>query len=241
MAELTDLGKVLHEEHFRILVLVCGLENRITGERGSFPIDPANSEDRALLEELACSLEQVVDHNAFEERVLFPLLSSSGGEDVTSLLKQEHVVIGPMARRVRVLAADILRCGTGAGRADDFHAAAASLVVEMLQHLQKEELSVVQRLDVFLDAATDSRLAREIAVERGLQGHGRRAGSGLAQFKRTPSARSHDHSEPDRADEAPSDKTGTRGLGPRRFSPASIAARTAARRRSTTPPVRFSL
>lgn len=227
MAELTELGKVLHEEHFRILVLVCGLENRITGQRGSYPIDPANGEDRALLEELVSSLGQVVDHNAFEERVLFPLLSRSGGEDLTSLLTHEHVVIGPMARRVRTLAVDILRSGTGAGRADDFHAAAASLVAEMLQHLQKEELSIVQRLDAFIDAATDSRLAREIAIERGLLGHARAAASAGARWTAS--------------DDQSSDKAGMCGVGPRRFSPASTAARTAARRRSTTPPVRSGI
>ena len=31
MSGLTELGQLLHEEHFRILVSICGLENRITG------------------------------------------------------------------------------------------------------------------------------------------------------------------------------------------------------------------
>jgi hypothetical protein len=33
MSKLTELGEVLDEEHFRILVPICGLENRITGRR----------------------------------------------------------------------------------------------------------------------------------------------------------------------------------------------------------------
>ena len=37
MYTLTELGEVLHEEHFRILVPICGLENRITGRRASEP------------------------------------------------------------------------------------------------------------------------------------------------------------------------------------------------------------
>jgi hypothetical protein len=36
----------------------------------------------------------------------------------------------------------------------------------MLLHLQKEELSVVQRLDAFLDTETDHRLAHELAAAR---------------------------------------------------------------------------
>ena len=37
MAFLTELGEVLHEEHFRILSLICGLENRVIGAEGGRP------------------------------------------------------------------------------------------------------------------------------------------------------------------------------------------------------------
>ena len=40
MPFLTELGEVLHEEHFRILLLICGLENRVIGAEGRRPMDP---------------------------------------------------------------------------------------------------------------------------------------------------------------------------------------------------------
>src|SRR5512132_2412210 len=52
--------------------------------------------------------DQIIDHNAFEEAVLFPLICARGGGELASLLTHEHVIIGPLARRVRGIAARIL-------------------------------------------------------------------------------------------------------------------------------------
>ena len=171
MYTLTELGEVLHEEHFRILVPICGLENRITGRRASEPLDPRNEDDRKLLEGLVFSLEQVIQHNVFEESVLFPLLCDHGETELAELLVQEHVTIGPLARRLSGLAAELLAHGTSAARSTAFRGVAQDLVSEMLPHLQKEELSVVQRLDAILDTETDHRLAHELAAARAAGDH----------------------------------------------------------------------
>lgn len=205
MAELTELGKVLHEEHFRILVLISGLENRVTGRAADRPLDLENAEDRALLEELACSLHQVIAHNVFEEKVLFPLLSTRGVAELTGLLTQEHDVIGPMVRRVRSLALEILRCGNSPERQGEFRMAAAELVGEMHTHLQTEELGIVQKLRQFIDTETDHRLALAVSADR----------------------------EPDAASAGASPEETRTAPIPRRQNPANIAARRAARRRST--------
>ena len=78
MPELTELGGVLHEEHFRILMLICGLENRISGDSAAHPLDPRIDEDRGQLAELITSLDEIIGHNAFEEAVLFPLICDGG-------------------------------------------------------------------------------------------------------------------------------------------------------------------
>lgn len=167
MYTLTELGEVLHEEHFRILVPICGLENRITGRRASEPLDPRNEDDRNLLEDLVSSLEHVIQHNVFEETVLFPLLCDHGEVELAELLVQEHVTIGPLARRLSGLASELLMArGPSRARWAEFRDVAQELVSEMLLHLQKEELSVVQRLDTFLDAETDHRLASKLATAR---------------------------------------------------------------------------
>ena len=164
MYTLTELGEVLHEEHFRILVPICGLENRITGRRASEPLDPRNEEDRNLLDDLVSSLEQVIQHNVFEETTLFPLLCDHGEDELAELLVQEHVVIGPLARRLSGLAAELSAHGTSPARWAEFRDVARDLVSLTPLHLQKEELSVVQRLDAFLDTETDHRLAHELAT-----------------------------------------------------------------------------
>jgi hemerythrin-like domain-containing protein len=166
MAFLTELGEVLHEEHFRILSLICGLENRVIGAEGRRPIDPRCKDEKEHLQELIVSLDQIIDHNAFEEAVLFPLICARGGGELTSLLTHEHVIIGPLAKRVRGIAAKILKDGVDAGRWSEFQRAATDLVAEMMAHLQKEELMVVQHLRAFLDTDTDHRLAQRHLAER---------------------------------------------------------------------------
>jgi hypothetical protein len=48
MPFLTELGEVLHEEHFRILSLICGLENRVIERRR--PIDPRYEDEKEHLQ-----------------------------------------------------------------------------------------------------------------------------------------------------------------------------------------------
>lgn len=159
MSELTELGKVLHEQHFRILVLVSGLENRIRGDGAVRPLDVNDENDLGLLNELRSSLSGAIEHNAFEEKVLFPLLCCHGEGELADLLAQEHLTIGPVVRQMQGLASEMLRNGCDRSRWQEFRQTAETLVTEMLSHLQKEELMVVQRLDVFLDAETDHKLA----------------------------------------------------------------------------------
>jgi iron-sulfur cluster repair protein YtfE (RIC family) len=74
---------VLHEEHFRILSLICGLENRVIGAEERRPIDPRDEDEKEHLQKLIVSLDQIIDHNAFEEAVLFPLICARGGGELT--------------------------------------------------------------------------------------------------------------------------------------------------------------
>jgi len=166
MAFLTELGEILHEEHFRILVLISGLENRVSDRCQAHPLDPQDDEERQRLEELIVALDQIIDHNAFEEAVLFPLICERGGRDLTSLLTQEHVTIGPLAKKLHRLAVTILKEGITAERWAEFRGDAKNLAAEMMAHLQKEEMTVVQRLQKFLDADTDHRLALKHLAER---------------------------------------------------------------------------
>jgi hemerythrin-like domain-containing protein len=213
MNELTELGQVLHEEHFRILVSICGLENRVNGPAA--PLDPRRAEDKQQLQDLMCALDDVLGHHAFEESVIFPLIRSGGEGELAGILVREHGAIEPMAAQLRAITAGILENGVDEESWEDFREAARELIDEVMRHLQKEELNIVQRMDLFLDHETDHRLAIEHAAERA---NGESANAGAAAA----------------TNGSPEQGGAAAQLGARRISPATAAARIAARRRSTS-------
>src|SRR5512144_2117717 len=213
MPELTELGQILHEEHFRILVSICGLENRVEGPAAADPLDPRRGDDRQQLEDLMCALDDVLGHHAFEESVIFPLIRSGGEGELAGILEREHGAIEPIAARLRAITADILANGIDERSWATFREAARELIGEVMRHLQKEELNIIQRMDVFLDRETDHRLAVEHAD--GQPGKHAIASSAAAT--------------------GGSGRSGAVArLAARRIGPAAAAARIAARRRSTS-------
>lgn len=209
MSGLSELGQVLHEEHFRILVAICELQNRISGEAAHRPLDGGEAEDGRLLTSLLASLDQVIIHHSFEETVIFPLIYDRGEGDLAKLLTREHGAIEPKARLLRMIAHGLIGRRADPSEWREFCAAAGDLVAEVMRHLEKEELTVVQRLPTFLDAATDHALAqRHIAEDRA-------------------TSRAHNGDEGKRNHKSVARPSAVQ---------AGAAARAAARRRSTMPP-----
>jgi hypothetical protein len=159
MNGLTMLGKVLHEEHFRILVSICHLQNRVSGEAGENPFDPHDDQEQEEMHSLISDLDCILAHHAFEENVVFPLIRDEDDTGVADLLEEEHLVIEPMARRLRTLVLEILKHGPGNGRWPEFRIVSQQLFSQMLDHLENEEAIILRRLECWLDAATDHRLA----------------------------------------------------------------------------------
>jgi hemerythrin-like domain-containing protein len=208
MSELTELGQILHEEHFRILVSICGLESRVDGPAAR-PLDPSRTEDRQQLRDLLVALDGVLGHHAFEESVIFPLIRGGDKGELAATLAREHGAIEPMAARLRAITAGILEHGIDERDWAAFRDAARELIGELMRHLQKEKLNIVQRMDSVLDRETDHRLAVEHATEHPGK-HGAAATTGEAAERSVATAR----------------------LAARRIGSAA-AARVAARRRST--------
>lgn len=153
------LGQVLHEEHFRILVCISDLQNRVSGEAGERFFNPDDDREHEEMHGLIGSLDHVLAHHAFEENVIFPLIRADGDPDVADLLEEEHVAIEPTTQRLRAVTVDILQHGPNNGRWTEFRTLAQKLFSQMLEHLEKEEAIILQQLDRLLDAATDHRLA----------------------------------------------------------------------------------
>lgn len=222
--ELSELGRVLHEQHFRILVSICGLENRVTGPDADRPFDVTNAEDHAQLQRLVNELDEIIDHNAFEEVILFPLLSDDSNE-MAIHLTHEHVEIGPKTLELRTRAAEFLAEGCDQGAWETFKEQAIELVQLMMRHLQQEEASLVQQLGGMLDPETDLRLARERAAG------GIGAGTGSGQFRDEHDALP----EPEGVPGLNGDRVSLRSP-PRRICAYDLAQRMTARRRSTALP-----
>ncbi|MBK8174804.1 MAG: hemerythrin domain-containing protein [Rhodospirillales bacterium] len=161
MSGLTMLGQVLHEEHFRILVCICDLQNRVVGQAGERTFNPDDDREHEEMHGLIGSLDRVLAHHAFEENVIFPLIRGDGDPDVADLLEEEHVEIEPTTQRLRAVTVNILQHGPSNGRWSEFRTLAQKLFSQMLGHLEKEEAIILQRLDRLLDAATDHRLASQ--------------------------------------------------------------------------------
>ena len=149
-----------------MLVLSCGLENRVTGANADCWIDPSHEQDRALLAELVVGLVDIDGHNAFEEGVLFPELSAHGHADLVAQLTEEHEVIEPLARQLRGVAADILEHGRCASRGAAFQDLATKFAKLFIPHLQKEETIVVQHLGSLLEPDVDHALTLRYMSER---------------------------------------------------------------------------
>lgn len=215
MSDLTELGQLLHEEHFRILVSICGLENRVRGAGADRPLNPTVPEDKQLLDDLIADLDNVLHHHVFEETVIFPLIEARGDGALARLLTEEHGIIEPMADRLRSEAASLLDGHTGQAQWPAFCQAAEALIAEVLRHLQTEEATIVQRLATILDPETDHQLAVVLAAER----------NGKPCAPASPAG--GDASSPKMAD-APA-------ASGRSFGIIAVAAQTAARRRSMTP------
>lgn len=166
MAFLSKLGEVIHEEHFRMLVMVCELENRVKGGDTVKPVDASDPEDRALLQKVIAGLDELTGHHVFEETVLFPAICECGNRELTGLIAEEHFVVEPMADRLKTLAAELLIKGTTFARWSAFRDAATELTAHLILHLETEEVTVVQRLRLLLDPERDHELARRYLRER---------------------------------------------------------------------------
>ena len=162
MSGLTELGGVLHEEHFRILMWISSLKNRVMVDTA--PIDPRNERERWELHRLINAIDDFFIHHSFEEDILFPRLRQCA--TATAHIAGEHAVIEPVAAGLRGIAIDLLRHGVNGYRWVAFRKGVNELFSETMNHLLQEEVAIVQRLHTLLDPATDRRLARQHLARR---------------------------------------------------------------------------
>jgi hemerythrin-like domain-containing protein len=187
------LGRALHEEHFWTLVVMAGLEERVSGAAASVPLDPRCCADHERLEETLALLDDMIRHNAFEEGVLFPTLWDRGAADMTRVFTEDHADLGPLCTRLRRLTRDLLAGDTSPPVWQAFCGTALHLSAQVMIHLQKEEMALVRHLGSILGDRLDQSLEEQFQEQkrRGRDALKPAAGRPLA-VRRTPMGGSAD-------------------------------------------------
>lgn len=156
----SELAQILHSQHVRTLALLDALEERTSGRPGRRPLDPGDAGDRRLLRDVISVVENdIKQHFAVEEALLFPIVAEAGASDLAIALAQEHVAMGPVAKRLKEMAGALLQGDPTSVSWNEFQSVAEDFISRSTLHIQKEEMTLIQRLSSFLDEDMDRRLA----------------------------------------------------------------------------------
>lgn len=155
----TDTGRLIHDDHHRMLAMMDRIEAFLACHEGP----PRLAEDdaaRAFLADFEAALAHDIEgHFAFEEEVLFPLVAAAGAHELTAALIADHTALRGFGRRLR----QICRAALGGGFDPEdwavFTVFAGELVQRQQAHLETEEIALLQLVDDLLGPDEDRRLA----------------------------------------------------------------------------------
>ncbi|MBT6138178.1 MAG: hemerythrin domain-containing protein [Rhodospirillaceae bacterium] len=148
-------AQLLHEDHDATLALLKRLEDLIA-RSGRVQPDTSDSDVRTLLENTATAIDgEVHDHFAFEEDDIFPKLIEDGETEICEHLRQDHLVILPIAERVSALAKRATETGFTEQTWPQFRTDAGDLIERLLAHVEKEEMALLPVMDELIDPEAD--------------------------------------------------------------------------------------
>lgn len=149
----------LHEDHLATLAMLERLE-KLLQRHGPRQVPPV--QDAAVAEtlgDLAGVLSREVDaHFAFEEAHLFTRLEALGESGIPFMLRGEHDIIRPLARRLGDLAREAQDGGFDANSWAEFRDRAEEILEREIFHIQKEEMGFLPALDQIIPADEDEAL-----------------------------------------------------------------------------------
>lgn len=157
----TTIATLIHNDHLKTLESLQSLEALLRRQSDRRPPDLASGPGRAALEAVVAALATDIQcHFTFEETYLFPLLQSVGEYGITSILREEHDAIRPLAQTISDTAVAALESGSFADAVwRDFHAQGMELCEREIFHIQKEEMGLLGALGTFVDAEMDAQLS----------------------------------------------------------------------------------
>ncbi len=153
--------QALHEEHMAVLALLERMENFLTARSESAPPEDDEESLADLLEAVASSLEGEISHHySFEEQELFPRFEMYSEPGIPMMLRDEHDMIRPVAKRLAELAREAKAGGFTAETWAEFHRSGLEMVEREVFHVQKEEMGFLPALDQMLPADSSPELEK---------------------------------------------------------------------------------
>lgn len=157
--------RMLHREHVTVIDLLRRLSQLLSQYDSSNPPAEDNTIAGDFLSQLRGALiNEIERHFQFEEDALFPLLEEDGEEDLSDLLREDHIVLVPIIRAVAEAIAGAQTSGFSVANWAAFHPLAGELADRLTDHAEKEEMSLVPLLDDLLEDDQDAELAAAYAA-----------------------------------------------------------------------------
>ncbi len=158
-----QMAALIHAEHDITLEMLNRLEQRTGKKYKAQPIDPAQVEERKLLDDLIATCTNDTDrHFSFEENRLFPHILAQGGECMVNILTQEHAQIRPVATVLVDLSRDAIASGAFTpAQWLEFCRLSSDLIDIETFHIQKEEMGLIGALQVMFSPEQDAELAED--------------------------------------------------------------------------------
>jgi hemerythrin-like domain-containing protein len=159
MHSRTATGRLLHEDHQRMLTMM----DRIEAFLAAYAAPPLVAEDaaaRGFLDDFEAALAHDIEaHFVFEEEVLFPLVAAAGAHELPVALTADHDALRRLGRRLRQICRAALEGGFDPEDWTVFATFTAELVARQQAHLETEEIALLQLVDHLLAPEEDRRLA----------------------------------------------------------------------------------
>lgn len=156
--------QTLHEEHMAVLSILERLEKYLEAGDEKSPPAAGDAELATLLDSVASNLEGEISHHyAFEENHLFPRFEMYAEPGIPMMLRDEHDMIRPVAKRLAELAREAIANGFTAETWAEFHRSGLEMVEREVFHIQKEEMGFLPALDQMLPADSSPELEKVYA------------------------------------------------------------------------------
>lgn len=151
-------GRILHDDHHRVMELLDRLE-ALFGRHGEDSLPVLTAEERDTVAALAAELDGPLESHFSAEEALFPALAVAGGHEWTADLLDDHEHMRPIIRRLGRFCALALREGFDWDSWPVFRSFGEELVRALVLHIQKEETTLVPATDALLSAEEDRAFA----------------------------------------------------------------------------------